>query len=111
VLLAYFCLRKVDLLQLFYIHTNVSFISDSIIYGALIGTFAMIIIMPFYMKYSAKFRKNMQDILSRDGIKQMLPVSLTDRLLFFFVAVTAGVCEEIVFRGGMLYYFSMLNPN
>ena len=31
-----------------------------------------------------------------------------ERILFFLVSITAGVCEEIIFRGLIVYYFSHL---
>ncbi|MFD2209455.1 CPBP family intramembrane glutamic endopeptidase [Virgibacillus halophilus] len=41
-------------------------------------------------------------------IEFLFPSSPTERLLFFFVAVTAGICEEIIFRGVFYFYLSNL---
>lgn len=38
-----------------------------------------------------------------DIVRQLLPATRRDRTLFLGVSVTAGVCEEIVFRGFLLY--------
>jgi uncharacterized protein len=40
----------------------------------------------------------------REGtvVRDLLPVSTADRLLFVGVSATAGICEEIVFRGFLL---------
>jgi uncharacterized protein len=36
-------------------------------------------------------------------VRQLIPVTGTDRALFLGVSITAGVCEEIVFRGFLLH--------
>ncbi|WP_078553834.1 CPBP family intramembrane glutamic endopeptidase [Bacillus alkalicellulosilyticus] len=38
----------------------------------------------------------------------LLPKTMGERVLFLFVAITAGFCEELIFRGVMVYYFSHL---
>lgn len=37
----------------------------------------------------------------------LLPHSRTENLLFKVVSVTAGVCEEVLFRGFLLWYFAV----
>jgi uncharacterized protein len=41
----------------------------------------------------------------REGllVRQLMPETGTDRVLFLGVSLTAGICEEIVFRGFLLY--------
>lgn len=36
-------------------------------------------------------------------VRQLMPVTRRDRLLFVAVSVTAGICEEIVFRGFLIH--------
>jgi uncharacterized protein len=36
-------------------------------------------------------------------VEQLMPVSRQDRVLFVGVSVTAGVCEEIIFRGFLIH--------
>jgi len=38
-----------------------------------------------------------------DIVRQLMPVTRRDRALFVGVSVTAGVCEEIVFRGFLIH--------
>lgn len=38
-----------------------------------------------------------------DIVRQLMPVTRRDRILFAGVSITAGVCEEIVFRGFLIY--------
>lgn len=40
----------------------------------------------------------------------LLPASPSERRLWAGVAVTAGVCEELLFRSFLLYYFSTYTP-
>lgn len=53
----------------------------------------------------------------RDSFRQMmepvsalLPSTREERRLFAAVAVTAGICEEVVFRGFMIFYLSEIFP-
>jgi membrane protease YdiL (CAAX protease family) len=39
-------------------------------------------------------------------VRELLPVSPRDRLLFIGVSLTAGVCEEIIFRGFLIHVLS-----
>ena len=34
----------------------------------------------------------------------MLPVTRDERVLFFFVSLTAGICEEAIYRGFLIHY-------
>lgn len=57
---------------------------------------------------SPKFRAQMQVQLA--PVRAMLPVTAGERLWFALVAVTAGVCEELLFRGFFLAYLQTLFP-
>ena len=39
-------------------------------------------------------------------LERMLPVTVPERSWFFGLAVTAGICEEILYRGYMIWYLS-----
>lgn len=69
--------------------------------GLIVGVIVGIVIVPFFMK-----SKNMD--ASFEKIDFMLPKTLKQRITFFFIAVTAGVCEEIIFRGAVTYFFMNL---
>ena len=36
-------------------------------------------------------------------VRELMPVSTQDRLLFIGVSITAGICEEVVFRGFLIH--------
>lgn len=38
-----------------------------------------------------------------DIVRQLMPVTARDRMLFVGVSITAGVCEEVVFRGFLIH--------
>lgn len=44
------------------------------------------------------------------AIKEFLPHTSQERLLWLFVSITAGICEEIIFRGFLPWYFLYLGP-
>jgi uncharacterized protein len=47
---------------------------------------------------------------SRPNIRAVLPSTPAEMRLFYAVAVTAGVCEEVLYRGYLLWYFQSLAP-
>ncbi len=61
---------------------------------------------------SFRLRPKAEGIRKRlqDGIGALLPDSRQDRLWWGAVSVGAGVSEELVFRGFLLYYFSAFVP-
>ena len=75
------------------------FIKNSeMLVGAITGGVIAGVLLPLFMKsnkMTAAFEK----------IDFMLPKTLKQRITFFFIAVTAGVCEEIIFRGAVTYFF------
>jgi membrane protease YdiL (CAAX protease family) len=74
--------------------------------GALIALGIYVLLFLFSKKLKTKLLKYKDDQL--DAIRFMLPSTLVERLLFVLVAMTAGFCEEFVFRGVMLSYFENL---
>jgi membrane protease YdiL (CAAX protease family) len=43
-----------------------------------------------------------------ESVEFMLPENFQERMLFIFVALTAGFCEEVIYRGFMFDYFKEL---
>lgn len=44
------------------------------------------------------------------NISSILPVTNKEKLVFVFVCLTAGICEEIIFRGYLLYILETFFP-
>jgi membrane protease YdiL (CAAX protease family) len=45
-----------------------------------------------------------------DVVRQLMPVTRQDRALFIGVSITAGICEEIIYRGFLLYALMQALP-
>jgi membrane protease YdiL (CAAX protease family) len=71
-----------------------------LIAAAAIGSLLGLIIVPLL----AKFGKN---VLTGD-IETLLPRTKNEKLWFIFVALSAGVCEELIFRGYGLRLFESM---
>lgn len=72
------------------------------IFGFLLGvTFLVFILMrlPFYRR---RLNKQME------SIDYLLPTTKIERKWSIFVAITAGICEEIIYRGFVIHYLSSL---
>lgn len=63
-----------------------------------VGVFALLICL------SKTIRLRIINLLTDESIQFLLPSTLGERLYFLFIAITAGVCEEFIFRGVMVYY-------
>lgn len=59
---------------------------------------------------SVKYRESQAKDLS-SGEENVLPRSKKEKILFSFVAFSAGVCEEIVFRGFLLFLMMAVFPD
>ena len=59
--------------------------------GFLVGVTLVVVILPFLMKKG-------RNIKALEKVDFMLPKTIGQRVTFFFIAITAGVCEEIIFR-------------
>ncbi|OCA83745.1 CPBP family intramembrane glutamic endopeptidase [Pseudobacillus wudalianchiensis] len=70
------------------------------IFGFLTGVAVLIFVLmklPFYQKLLNK---------QVSEIDYLLPTSKSERNVSIFVAVTAGICEEIIYRGFVIHYLS-----
>jgi uncharacterized protein len=55
----------------------------------------------------AKVRKHVE---SQPGVRTLLPSTPREARVFIAVAITAGICEEVLYRGYLLWYFQSLVP-
>lgn len=85
-------------LYMFSGEAELGFITDNkeMFSGFIVGAAAVIIIMPLLMMKG-------KNVKALEKIDFMLPKTIGQRVTFFFIAVTAGVCEEIIFRGASTY--------
>ncbi|MFD1350836.1 CPBP family glutamic-type intramembrane protease [Oceanobacillus caeni] len=73
-----------------------------------LGVGLSIVMFVLIISFSKTIRKKVSEALTDESIQFLLPTTLGERLFFLLIAITAGVCEEIIFRGVMLYYLSHL---
>ena len=74
-------------------------------YGMGIGAVIMLALMPFLLRILRnRSDKTVAVPTSRflPDFSYLLPVTPRERWLFAFVAISAGICEELVFRGWLL---------
>lgn len=55
----------------------------------------------------AKVRKHLE---SQPSVRTVLPATPREARVFYAVAITAGICEEVLYRGFLLWYFQLLVP-
>jgi membrane protease YdiL (CAAX protease family) len=108
ILLIYWFITNRSLNDLFFINNPLFSIPTKFLWTSGIGAGFGIIMLVVLFSFSKTMRKNYSDALSDASIQFLIPSSLRERLLFLFVSITAGVCEEIIFRGAFLYYLNHL---
>lgn len=94
---------------LFYVNDPLFSIQRESLWGIGLGIGISIGIFSLTLVFSKTLRKRISDAMTDESIQFLLPSTVGERLLFLGVAMTAGVCEEILFRGVMLYYLSHLS--
>lgn len=109
IFLTYWFLTKHSFNELFFLESLLfSFQTEDILaFGLGIGISIVMLVM--IVSFSQKIRRKIAAVLAEESIQFLIPKTFGDRLLFLFVAITAGFCEEIIFRGAMLYYLSNLS--
>jgi membrane protease YdiL (CAAX protease family) len=79
--------------------------------GGLAGVLAGLVIVAAVMLRQGQVRPADDEAFDRlrartRHLERMLPVTVPERSWFFGLAVTAGICEEILYRGYMIWYLS-----
>lgn len=82
--------------------TGNSFVAWSILVGASLGMAMQAVLMQRSARYRSSIARDLE------GIRFLLPRTGEERLLWVGVSVTAGICEEILFRSFVLRYLLAL---
>jgi uncharacterized protein len=75
----------------------------TLVAGVLIGLLLMIALSPLQARRSASIRDKMEKAFLR--LSFILPLTGEERIWWIFVSLTAGICEEILYRGFLIHYF------
>jgi len=79
---------------------------------ALCGLFLIVLICNMIADFVRLKRKEEQkDEYRNKVILSLLPRSKNERINYFFVSLTAGICEEIIFRGLLFFLLQTIFPN
>lgn len=109
IVLTYWLLTKRSISDLFFLSNSSSFFQTEDILAIGFGIGLSIVMLILIVYFSKRARRKVAAVLADESIQFLIPKTLGERLLFLFVAITAGFCEEIIFRGVMLYYLSNLS--
>jgi membrane protease YdiL (CAAX protease family) len=75
----------------------------TLVAGVLIGLLLMIALSALQVRRSASIREKMEEAFLR--LSFILPLTGEERIWWIFVSLTAGICEEILYRGFLIHYF------
>jgi len=84
--------------------TNIAIlgIDSSVIYGFIVGVAISLVVFTALAWFVESIRSYVQQMMK--GVESILPQNSRERWTFAAVAVTAGICEEVIFRGFLLHY-------
>ncbi len=108
IFLVYWLLTKHTFSNLFSIKKPLFSLDKDFLLSAGVGAGISILMLVFMISFSKNTREKISEKLSDESIQFLLPSNFKERLFFLLIAVTAGVCEEIIFRGVMFHYFNHL---
>lgn len=72
--------------------------------GLLVSTLALAVLVWKSPALAQRLRKMLESVAA------LLPATQGERYTFAFVALTAGICEELLFRGFLLFYLAYFFP-
>lgn len=75
-----------------------------------IALFAALMVLPYATVAWKKLRNQPRSYHSADALKPLefiLPVTRRELYWWVFVSITAGICEEILFRGFLLHFMQI----
>jgi len=82
-----------------------------LVVAILIAVFLVVVLLPFGIVVWKKLTKRPRKYGTSDAVKSLdyfLPRTWTERRWFAFLCITAGVCEETLYRGFLLHYLHVL---
>lgn len=83
----------------------------------IVALFYLCIILYYFVGYymSDKIRDQLMQAkekeLSKEGFSEIIPITKKEKKLWNYVSLTAGITEEIIYRGFLIFAFSYIFPN
>jgi len=108
VLLIYWLSANHSFHDLFYLDTPLLLSVTEYLTGLIVGIGIALILLALLFFFSKTLREKIIDALTDESIAFLLPNIGMERFLFLILAISAGVCEELIFRGAMIFYLSHL---
>ncbi|HKD84568.1 MAG TPA: CPBP family intramembrane glutamic endopeptidase [Terriglobales bacterium] len=74
---------------------------------AIVAIFLAIVLLPLVIVVLKRLKRQPRKYSSADAFKSLsffLPATRTERRWWVFISITAGICEEVLFRGFLLHY-------
>lgn len=107
IIVVYWIITKRSLNKLFFLDKPLITFSTGFLWVFGLGI-VFCSVLALILVFSKTVREKFSGTPTDENIQFLLPSTIRDRLLFLWVAITAGVCEEFIFRGVVVYYFSHL---
>jgi uncharacterized protein len=82
-----------------------------LVIAILIAVFVVIVLLPVAIVVRKKLKNQLRKYATADAIKSLdyfFPRTWTERRWFAFLCITAGICEETLYRGFLLHYLHVL---
>jgi CAAX protease family protein len=76
----------------------------ALVAGVLIGLLLVFLLSALQVRRSAAIREKMEKAVLRFGF--ILPLTGAERTWWIFVSLTAGITEELLYRGFLIHYFA-----
>jgi len=108
IFLVYWFLTKHTFSDLFSIEKPLLSLDKEFLLSVGVGAGIGILMLVLVISFSKNIKKRITEGLSDESIQFLLPANLKERLFFLLIAVTAGFCEEVIFRAAMFHYFNHL---
>jgi membrane protease YdiL (CAAX protease family) len=85
-------------------HTVLQKVGVSFVLGLVSASVVVLVLQVFVTRFNSKLHKKVLAVFKR--IAFILPVTREERIWFLLVSLTAGICEEILYRGYLIRYLA-----
>lgn len=109
-----FPIKEIGLMAPMVISGNIHYVFGILVYIISIGLFLLLTYQIFMFKFSTNYRVELAKVMEKksgmQGVDIMIPTTRLEKKWFRFCALTAAICEEIIFRGLLFYIIKQYLP-